>query len=150
MTPLEPKTRQLGLKPFALFVIIIVLGATLLGMASVGRAIQVQWAYDAQLSNAGIDPTLAGVERFIRQKVQLGTTRNSMLDQLAILCVVGHSGSATASCEDIRIFLFHRPGDKLPLFVPPDTPPIYDFEVCYDHGIVERVGELRSVADINQ
>jgi hypothetical protein len=137
-------------KAIVVIAVILAGGAFALGSIPVGRAYQEQRNYDRKLIESGITPSLQGIEDFIQATIQPGSSRLSVIDRLSLIGVVGHSGHEVPLCEELRIFLTHRPGDDFPFYVPPSTPPVYNINVCYANAVVSRVGDLMRVDLLNQ
>jgi hypothetical protein len=129
---------------------IALVGVSLLSFVSISGAYQRQQEYDAALKAHGIEPSLQDVEKYLHGAIVPGISKPDLLNRLAPLGIAGHSGVDIPDCEDIRIFLLRRPGDKFPFYVPPNTPPIYDVVVCYRGGLISQIGNLKRVDELGQ
>ena len=115
----------------------------LLVSASVTHDYQQQQEFDRSLRAHDIEPSLQGVENYVANAVQPGISKSNLLQRLAPIGVVGHIGVDLPGCEEIRVFLRHVPGDPLPFLH--SVPPVYEVEVCYHAGLINRVGVIKFV-----
>jgi hypothetical protein len=133
------------LKPLGLISVILLLTIGALLAASLQRVYQQQQEFDNSLKSQRIEPSFQGVESYVKAAVQPGISKPDLLKRLALLGVIGHSGVDLPACEEIRVFLLHEPGDKFPFL--PGTPPVFLVDVCYDGGLINRVGAVKVVYD---
>jgi hypothetical protein len=133
------------LKPLVLISVILLLTFGVLLAASLQHVYQQQQEFDDSLKSQGIEPSFQGVESYITSSVQPGISKAALLKRLAQIGVVGHSGVDLPACEEIRVFLLHEPGDKFPFL--PGTPPVFLVDICYNGGLINRVGAVKVVYD---
>ncbi len=116
----------------------------LVGDSQDGKATQA--AYNTKLAQLGIEPSIAGVEEYILQTVQVGGDFAAMFKKLGLIGLVTRGAPSSAwpgvkGCGDVAIWLVQTPGSSSPSFSFAE-PPIYHIDICESGGTINWVGEL--------
>jgi hypothetical protein len=108
-----------------------------------GKATQA--AYNTKLIQIGIEPSIAGVEAYIRRTVQPGEDFAAVSKKLGLIGLVTRGSSISRlnvkGCSNVTIWLVQKPGTSSSSFSFTE-PPIYQIDICEAGGSINWVGEL--------